>query len=383
MAFLMAIVTVFSLIPILGGATISAAISSYKPSNSTAMSTINQRMKNGSGGTYYTPQMWRSVSRTKNSNGTYTYSSKTNGICTWCAVNNLLNRRVALENSSPTSKFFTMKETVKVLSGSSNYVEYKPNYIWIGNKDWYTDLYDNTFVNSAGISYKARHYSFASTNVEDKKIQLKKLLDEHPEGVVVQFSRTFNKGTNNERTENHGFVISGYYYSSGKLSFYAVDTGSSASYASYKDGKNTRLEDAWIGVGTKYGNNGDADKIIQGLTFYVSLVPEPISIDLTGFKGTLKAGSPYGIPGNISSNANIQTVVARIYYGQDQYQGNVASVTLTNVGKKELNTKEKIGGKYIDSISMGSLRQGDYYFEVKVTDVNGNTLTKRTPFSVR
>jgi len=293
---------------------------------------------------------------------------------------------VALENSSPASKFFTMKETVKVLSGSNSYVEYKSNYIWIGNKAWYTDLYDNTFTNSSEISYKARKYEFASSSVVDRKIQLKKLLDEHPEGVVVQFSRTFNKGKKDERTENHGFVISGYYYENGKLKFYAVDTGTAASYASYKEGKNTRLEDAWIGVGTKYGNNGKADKVIDGLQFYVSLVPEPISIDLTGFKNMLSLGSGYNIPGRISCNSNIKTVKARIYSGQNQYQGTVnlttggkAEVTLTNVGKKDLN----ITSTAINGIKMGGLQAGDYYFEVEVTDVNNKTVKKRTAFSVR
>lgn len=375
MAFLMAIVTVFSLIPILGGATADAAIKNIRISNSEAMNLINQRMTTA----YYTPQMSRSHSRVKE-NGQWIPdpNGSKNGICTWCAITNLLNRRIALETSAFSSaKKFTISDVAYVASGkkeagvqwtNENYAQ-KDKLIYIKNYNG-SDHYNNVFSNGS-YSFKARSYTFASSDRAQKKSQLVELLDKHPEGIVVQFSNS---------NGNHGVVFTGYYYQNGSVKFYVQDTAGST----YGNSKNWKIPE--VHIGKSYGNGGNEDKVIDGLKYYVALCKEPIDIDLTGFKNTLTYGNGYNIPGRITSNANIATVNARVYSGQDQYQttvnlttGGKAEKTLTNVGVKELNITDTA----INDMKMGGLRKGDYYFEVKVTDVNGKTYTERTAFSVR
>jgi len=117
-----------------------------------------------------------------------------------------------------------------------------------------------------------------------------------------------------------------------------------------------------------------------------------IKIDLSAFNGKLTYGKSYSIPGTVTSAVNISKVYARVVNGEDRYQstatyrsghskaGKRAEYTLTGVNTKNFNIK---GSAIDNNISMGGLRQGNYYFEVKVTDVNGNTRTVRKAFSVR
>ena len=255
------------------------------------MSIINQKMikKNNVGnviGTYYTPQMWRIHD-----------DGEEGGICTWCAITNLLNRKLALENDAfATTTRFTISDTAYVASGKKEkYIEdynkavqekkkaIEPKERWaqdytengtkitIANYNG-SDHYDNVFFNSDDThQYTMHKKNFNSSNVESKKAQVKELLDAHPEGIVVQYQRW--KGTydseGNKVYHWHGFVISGYYYNDTKLCFYVVDTGTEKSYASYKEGNNTRMEDAWIGNG--YGNGNNADTIFKYLIYYLAL----------------------------------------------------------------------------------------------------------------
>ena len=402
LAVLMAIVTVFSIIPILGEATADAAIKTLYVSNSEAMRIINQRMIKPGGGTYYTPQM----SRLK-----YWNTNDKKGICTWCAFTNLLNRRVALENTNPQSKFFSFETVTKKLSGSNNYTLVDNSTIYLGDKENFADRYNNNFDNgktgSNKVTYRGRKAPFASDSVAEKKNQVVKLLNEHPEGIVVQYKK--------DSSRMHGIVISGYYYDkNGKLRFKVIDS------VDVRDGNGTAGEtdmaEAWIGRGYgNYSTNADTtiNNIFTYLKYYVFLAKEPIDIDLSGFygSGALPYGKGYNIPGNITSTYEIKSVEARVVDGASgQYDATARYYTGFTKNKQNLGGKPvqiTIDGSkavtedpdehytiphYIMNIKqtdinnymyMGGLRKGNYYFEVKVTDVKGNTQTTRTAFSIR
>ena len=526
-AFVMAIVTVFSLIPILGSRVQAAGNSA------------NDTIKGILGHDDYVPQMnrsrYRSTSKIDNTYinyGGYYYSSRSSklkdengkeyagagGICTWCAFTNLLNRRVAYDGKTRESfeaNKFDILSVAKRIGNTSEGVRFwgasgEREYLWIGNKKSFDDVYTKSFDNGKGRSYTGVQKNLskdirdltgeALTNrVNAVKETLKAELDNHPEGIVIQFSK--------DSSNMHGIVLTGYYYTQGYLSFYTVDTA-----GTYGDGF-TPIESSYLG--THYGNqnyNGaqKLENIVKYIAYYVYLTspsgdladPGPvgikdlsidgktsaislvqgaanlmgkvisgsiitsiqafitntstgetkynntiypnatsvdlkgsalntgsscikfgnlgtgsfkltvkatdadtktlnftitsattgITIDLSAFKGNLTYGQSYGIPGTITSGANISKVYARVVYGEDQYQstatyrpghakaGKKVEYTVTGVNAKTFNIRNSA----IDAnLSMGGLRKGNYYFEVTVTDVNGNTKTARKAFSVR
>ena len=492
--------------------------------------TANEKIKKILAKADYVPQMNRSRYRSSsNVDGTYIkygdyyYSSRATklidstgneyagagGICTWCAFTNLLNRRLAYDLGSKElfeANKFDILSVAKRIANTSDGVKFagkegERDYIWIGNQKSYADQYNKTFTNGNNRSYTGEIVSFASgTSVSDKKNTLKNALDNHPEGIVIQFYKN--------SSNMHGIVLTGYYTKDdGSLSFYTVDTA-----GTYGDGF-TKIEDAYIGK--NYGNNSSVDTIVQYTSYYVCLSsgsgsvvpPSPvdifdlsidgkissimlkagqsanlmgkaaagmviksinavikkstgeivynktinpnttsvkiqdtalnksvnnstdyikfgslkegsytitvtakdannntatkslsftvsngITIDLSAFNGNLSYGKSYSIPGTITSTAKISKVYARVVNGQDQYQstatyrkghakaGQRAECTVTGVNAYTYNIK---GSKIDNAISMGGLNVGNYYFEVTVTDVNGNTKTARKAFTIR
>ncbi len=366
LALLMAFLTVISLIPVVGRITVDAA-TSYN--NSTARDKINSMLSASD----YQRQLSRSHDKGK---------TNINGICTWCAVRNLLNRKVALDSSTYSeylSRQFTMPEVVKNVSGSSIYKDLGDNIIWIGNGETFPDYYDNDF-SKGGYTYTTSESAFGATgkskqDIDERKNQVKNLLDEHPEGIVVQYYRN--------KDNKHGIVISSYYYdSSNNLRFRVVD---SVDVASGKGEIN--MEDAHIGKG--YGNSSGnvTDNVFQHLTSYVFIAKDPIDIDLSGFKGHLPYGKPYKIPGLITtSKAMILEVNARVIHASDPYattakynNGQDAKSTVTLIGDFRYPIKSH---KIDNEMSLGKLNPGNYYFEIKVTDTNYRTLTKRIGFTI-
>ena len=490
-ALVMAIVTVFSLIPILGSRVQAAGNSA------------NDTIKGILGHDDYVPQTSRYRQRS-GSAGNYTYS-RPRGICTWCAFTNLLNRRVALDMGSKNlyeaNKFDLLGIASRLaevdpdvsFNKSEAYISADKKYIWVGNAESIDDTYNTTFTAKGGRSYTGKIVNLSGA-VNTKKQALKDALDDNPEGIVIQFTKDENN--------KHGIVLTGYYYKEDKtgnldyLSFYTVDTA-----GTYGDGL-TKIEDAYIG--NHYDNGRNVNTIVQSTKYYVCLgkgstgslridnlsidgktnpivlvkgksanlmgtvssgvnvtsvnavikneygstvynstiYPQAksvnlkssalntgsncikfgtlavgdytltitakdaagksvtktlpftiaIKIDLSSFNGNLTYGKSYSIPGTIISAENISKIYARVVNGEDQYQstatyrpghakaGKKVECTVTGVNAKNFNIKSSA----IDNnLSMGGLRQGNYYFEVTVTDVSGHVRTVRKAFSVR
>ena len=235
--------------------------------NSSALDVINSRMNKSD----YIRQMWRSYTTTTTT-GTTPTQNKDRGICTWCALTNLLNRRLALEKSDFANiTKFTISDIAYVASGkaavcdrtqweSSIYGE-RSSFIYIANYNG-ANYYHNVFSTHDG-SYSIQvsdelKMNTSADNVEGRKKELAGILDQHPEGILIQFD--------NNNGGYHGFVLTGYYYENNALRFYALDTGNSNYYDAER---NWPIEETYIG--RTYSKNNSADNIFKNIRFYAVL----------------------------------------------------------------------------------------------------------------
>ena len=244
--------------------------------NSSAMEVINSRMKKAD----YVAQMWRSREATR-SNGKWIPKELSDeekpgkGICTWCALTNLLNRRLALEKSdfAETEKF-KISDIAYVASGKA--AKYDVN-TWendiYGEKGRFIYIKDYSGANFYHNVYSTRDGSYSiqvsdelqmkssKTDAVARKNELVEILDKHPEGILIQFD--------NYSGGYHGFVLTGYYYDqNSNLRFYALDTGNS----SYYDANNNwPIEEVYIGRTYGKASQGGVDNIFKNIRFYAVL----------------------------------------------------------------------------------------------------------------
>ena len=386
-AVMMAVLMAVGILPFMDSVYVEAAETA---------NTANEKINDILGHDDYVQQMSRYRKRSVKTDGTYSYSNP-RGICTWCAFTNLLNRKVALASISkygvntPVGKVlaktyynlnkFDIKgvashlalvDKVEGFNKSETYVSSDNKNIWVGNKETIKDSYDAIFRNNLGLTYQGTIVDLSGNSTQKKKT-LKNALDAHPEGIVIQYTKDSNN--------MHGIVLTGYYYKGAvkdeNLSFTTIDTA-----GTYGDGL-TKIEDAYIGK--KYGS---VNTIMANTKFYV-YVGDPVYINLSGFKSSLPYGKAYSIPGKIRSDTYITKIEAKVCDARDQNcvkyrDGHKKGGQYVTASWEGATLAYDIpGSKEIDSIAMGGLNKGDYFFEVRITDENGKIRTARVPFSVK
>lgn len=318
----MAILLVIGTLVGYGCESVSAANVTYTDITD-AMTKINNRMKG-----HYVAQMYRSRKRVEKipsgqekyyttiKEGWYYRNSeagiadKGGGICTWCSFINLLNRRLAAECSTDgefdATKLFTVEEVFKVVCGMKNNSDFyfrmyedekrtlgKQNFIYISGYDGNTDDFSDTYTNGSGYSITTQEFSFsASLTAEEKMEKVRKLLDEHPEGVQVYYKRDDNN--------KHGVVMIGYYYDEyNDPKFQVLDPVSFAG----DEKNNWALETSW--VGKQYQNGGVAREVFDHLISYIV-----VTDSRTGEVACGKTPSD-GEPNNNSGNTDVAPLVIK------------------------------------------------------------------------
>jgi hypothetical protein len=412
----MAILLVIGVMPEGGSVTVDAAES--------ASAIANETIKDILGYGDYVPQITRTRMRSSTKpndtylyNGGFYYSTKSTnlydeikkeyysgagGICTWCAFTNLLNRKIALDGGTKAvfeANKYDILNVAKRIGNTDEGVRFsvsgQNDYIWIGNKREFADVYNKSFDNGKGRSYtgytevKVNNVRLDSTrNLKDDtltkrineiKEKLKNELDAHPEGIVIQFSNDVGM---------HGIVLTGYYYTNGYLSFYTVDTGGS----NYGDGF-TALEDSYLG--TNYGNKSfqgvkRIDNIVKYITSYVYIqsasgnlsTPGPVEINHLSINGQtssicLNEGDRANLTGTVISSANITSVSALI-----TKEGRVFYNTPIAPNVQTVDLIESALNKGDGCITFGTLEPGTYELTLTAMDSNGKTDTKKITFTI-
>ena len=346
-AGLLAILLVIGLVPEAVSMTVDAAdsaVDNTEYTNARAREIIRERLDLSD----YTHQMkrvhcWSKTSQNgyDNISGEYYSTNDGNGACTWCAVTSMLNRYLALRKKSfssnkDASKFsFCDVATAISQTPAGNYVEYKKwdttykswrYYFFVGNKpasgfeeqEKFKDEYEKrTYVNSAGDTIKLGRYCFSSSNAEKRKVELKNLLEAHPEGVAFQFGNSEG---------SHGIVISSYYMDGGNIKFRVIDSVDIRDETEGNDKGELPIESAYISRGYKTSSTED---IIEHITYvlYVSSYTagdgtgtayvSPLTISNLSVNGNskdvvLKKGSKANLMGAVSSGAVIEALSAKI-----------------------------------------------------------------------
>lgn len=403
-AGLMAVIMVIGLMPEAVSLTVNAAESSS--------AIENEKIKGILGHDDYVPQITRTRERRSTQpndtyiyNGGYYYSTKNTtlydeikkenysgagGICTWCAFTNLLNRRIALDGGTKAvfeANKYDILNVAKRIGNTNDGVRFsvsgQNDYIWIGNKREFVDVYTKSFDNGKGRSYTGdtktsiNNIELNTTRklkddaltkrINEIKEKLKNELDAHPEGIVIQFSNDVGM---------HGIVLTGYYYTNGYLSFYTVDTGGS----NYGDGF-TPIEDSYLG--TNYGNKSfqgvkRIDNIVKYITSYTYIIsasgslvmPDPnapVSINNLSIEGksgevSLIKGSA-NLMGTVTSGKKIKSVNAVVTIGSvTKYNYTIYPETTT------VDLKESGLNKGANCIKFGGFDPGTYLLTVTADD---------------
>ncbi|MBR5658205.1 MAG: hypothetical protein IKX10_02255 [Lachnospiraceae bacterium] len=417
-AGLLAVLLVIGLVPEAVTVTINAA--------ELTSTTANAKIKDILGKGDYVPQITRTRERRSTKpndtyiyNGGYYYSTKSTnlydedkkeyysgagGICTWCAFTNLLNRKIALDGGSKAvfeANKYDILNVAKRIGNTNEGVRFsvsgQNDYIWIGNKRSFADVYSKSFDNGKGRSYtgyteeKVNNVPLNSTKdlkdddltkrINEIKEKLKNELDAHPEGIVIQFSK--------DSSNMHGIVLTGYYDDQGYLSFYTVDTA-----GTYGDGF-TPIESSHLG--THYGNENfqgvkKIDNIVKYITSYVYIksasgsldIPDPnapVSINnlsIDGKTGTITLPKGYAhLMGTVTSGSAITSVNAKIEIGGvEKYNKTISPYTTT------VDLKESTLNRGTECIQFGGFDPGTYTLTVTAEDQAGNKDTEIMEFTI-
>ncbi len=400
----MALLMVIGLMPEAVSLTVNAAESSS--------AIANEKIKGILGHDDYVPQITRTRKRSSTKpndtylyNGGYYYSTKNTtlydeikkenysgagGICTWCAFTNLLNRRIALDGGKKEvfeANKYDILNVAKRIGNTNEGVRFsvsgENDYIWIGNKRAFDDVYTKSFDNGKGRSYTGdtktaiNNRELKTTRdldeydltqrINEIKNKLKEELDGHPEGIVIQF--------NKDSSNMHGIVLTGYYDNQGYLSFYTVDTA-----GTYGDGF-TPIESSYLG--THYGNESfqgvkKIDNIVKYITSYTYIIsasgslvmPDPnapvcisnLSIDGKSGEVSLAKGSA-NLMGTVTSGKKIKSVNAVVTLdGVQKYNDTIYPETTT------VDLKESRLNKGENCIKFGSFDPGTYNLTVTAND---------------
>ena len=143
-----------------------------------------------------------------------------------------------------------------------------------------------------------------------------------------------------------------------------------------------------------------SSSIYMNLPFQVVPNPNPVSINLSGFKSALPFNQGYAIPGSITSTCRIKKIVASVLIGNSggsngftvakyrtgytrggiDYSGVKASHTWNSPSSKKIT----ITGSNIDNnIFFAGLSKGNYYFEIIVYPVYGDPVYARRSFTIK
>lgn len=175
----------------------------------------------------------------------YPNNNKKSGLCNIASMTTLLNRRLALDGK--TDEKFTVEEAIKangcvikrgpvVVNGTNQ----KAGYEYSGGT---AGSASKKYVNSSGTSYQAVSIGASAFNNNMKKMGITdpneyivKLLEEHPEGVLLR-----------NNTANHVAVITDYEIIDGKIQLNVQDTdgyyGPIEGSPLYKQSKNNVYKD--------------------------------------------------------------------------------------------------------------------------------------------
>ena len=345
-------------------------------------------------------------------------TKRTVGSCSWCALRDLLNRRVALEYDGTGTfnsqvEFFTFEEVCKVVSGNSGVTDaaFHDKYLMGAGRtpkgstsfiyiDGYgypvgADHFNNQYKHTAGnkiydytFTYRNENNNFdLSSDLPTRKTQLKNLLNQYPEGILVYDNQ-------------HGYLLTGYYENgAGIIHFYAHDTGDD------NYGRKTAYLITEEHIKTGY-NYSDEDAIIKGIKAYgyisspahgtipatnpgnqttPTVTPTANNVTITNLHlgdptpvTQIKVGSKCALRGTVSGTG-IKTVEAFVATKTNS----TVPINYTDGGQAKVSTTVTnstyyaiVKGSAIDNgISCSKIPVGDYYLVVRVFDNSGNQIS--------
>ena len=357
---------------------------------------------------------------------------KTVGSCTWCALTDLLNRRIALEckgnETISGSDLFTFKEVAKVVSGNEGlsndqfnkkYVsgtgktdKGTPMFFYIdgyNGADYFNNHHFKRTSNGKAYDFTLKYVKddLGSANYQTRQTKFKNLLDAHPEGILVYCG------------ESHGYLLTGYYFIGGdtqKIGFYAHDTGGST----YGPGK-YKITSVHIADKNSYSYGPNEYNIIMGITEYGYLLSNGTTSVNNGNNGNGATPTPTATP---TPSANARATITNVHLGDPNQveqltegsscavRGNVSGSGIATVEAfvalksspsvpiKYKNSEKLIvatdavpnGTSYeikkysqIDNqITCSQIPIGDYYLVVRALDANGKQIgsASQYPFKV-
>lgn len=187
------------------------------------------------------------------------------GMCTTCAVTNLLNRKLARETKTMAYRFDYEKDVIPQMyrvPASAGYLFYDGNYKYHFNTE--TNYRETGFsiTNSKGSGSYQRTYTLTRVLASgDKNAQLRALLLQHPEGVVMH-------------VHGHAIVVTGCKGDvNGNYTYYAIDTASCIfdkninATSNYQYNGSVDLIYSWVNADNGKKKNG-ADIVSQAGSFF-------------------------------------------------------------------------------------------------------------------
>ena len=342
------------------------------------------------------------------------------GLCTWCAMRDLINRRLAYDDSDNTPELVSFREIAEAITYAEGYRNFQAGYKEIPNdasfftyldgynvdgnlKEVLDTTYNYSFANGRSGAYTVGKED-ASGKVNERKERLRTLLLEHPEGVLVYL-------------ENHGVLLTGYYRDNdGNIQFYVHDTANPY-YGEINPDTNAPTDPNWklnntkIYITNTYGNNS-ADTVISKLKYYcyiTSTLTEPVPI-VTGPSPTatptatptpapsstakvtysnfwlgstehtpkLAEGSKCNINGTVSGVgiAKIEAFIAVLgnYTTPIRYTNGNQAIVSKNFNPSQ-NINYTLRSSELDNaLTFGKIAPGKYNLVVRARDSAGNTI---------
>lgn len=324
---------------------------------------------------------------------TKVYKKKT-GLCNICALENVLNRRLALDGKYDASNQFTYDYVTRIscyklpsnnLSATQAQklaVPYIKNYYTrnsageavASNANGIVLTYDTDgYCYNPIYSCNGKNYQAVRDDGEQTQKHLAELLDAHHEGVFVRFYYDSGSG-------GHCVVVKKYTVDSdGKYTFYVVDTGRSKNYdvefsQSYIGSKVAKINSSSIDFIMYLKSVTTAAPFAQGGT-YVTEPDSTLSVSAVKMESTsFEKGSSCNITGTVTSNYPISSIKGTI----NDSAGNAVQTKTIKPNTTSVNIKSS---DINNSLKFGSLSKGNYTLVIKATD-SKKSASKTISFTV-
>ena len=319
------------------------------------------------------------------------------GICNMCAMTNLLNRRLVVDNLYSASNYFNMYYTIRAVgyngkktdSAWTSSVTYNPSCVCKrnnGTKPSYIYPHALGSYSDCLFSIGTKNYKLTLIKYTPTPADVAAQIDAHPEGVFVRFTKD----------SGHCAVFTSYTKdSAGNYSFKVLDTVNSNKPIDFKDTWMAKLNPNFSSTysGTLYviansstaaahnqneywGNNNGGGGSTPVTPVNPVTPPDPkkstLKISPTNVpSGTLNKGDKFELKGTISSNYKITS--ASISIKGTNSANNVSkeiapNATSVDIASSKLNTGVKFGDLAADS----------YKLVYKAVDESGKEVSSNT-----